>query len=95
MADILSRGSPLAACSILEAIRKFRRGSSSYFEYCLRSGAKLKVGDKPSTFYIYSYSSDGQDGLEAIDELQTLDAVRIAIARVKKTYEGAYKVVIS
>ena len=95
MADILGGTDNIRACSILLAIRAFRRHDSSFFEYCTRSGAKVKCGGARDTFYIYSYSYNGQDGLDAIDELLTLDAVRLAAKRVESTYNGAFKLKLS
>lgn len=56
----------------------FRCGSQSMFEWVFRSGAKLKVGDKPNRFHILGYSSDYKDGLAAMDELRLMETLRQA-----------------
>lgn len=60
---------------MLNTIENARLGITSYYEWMFHSGAKLKLQEKPHHFYIYTYSSDGKDGYDAIKELKMLEAV--------------------
>lgn len=99
MAEVLAanhRYPTNSAAVFLESIKNFRSGKTSYFEYCFRSGAKLKIKMGQKNFFIYSYSSDGKDGLAAIEELRMLESLRAAFAHLAKhdaILRGSRKVV--
>lgn len=63
----------------------FRTGVEPCFEYLFGSGAKLKISyrrdDMDCDFYIYCYSSDGMDGIRAVEELKILSSLREAFLR--------------
>jgi hypothetical protein len=82
MAEILSvthRFPKWEAERLEQQFRAYRSGKESFFEYCLTSCAKLKIGQTKGTFYIYSYSADGKDGKVSVEELKMLNGLRIAL----------------
>lgn len=71
MAKILSMspGCNLIAEAVLDQIKYARE--CHHFCWMFFSGAKLSVSE-PRNFSIYCYSSDGDDGLQAANELRML-----------------------
>lgn len=77
--------------AILQHIKDMRSGKETFFEFLFHSGAKLKVDVMAGHFYIYSYSSDGKDGVWAAEELKMLDHLRMAVKHYFTSRSDRYK----
>jgi hypothetical protein len=74
--------------SLLGQFSDYRSGKDSCFEFCLTSGAKLKITKPGRGFYIYSYSQNGKDALAAVEELKLLEALRAARIQLIRMYSA-------
>ena len=77
--------------AILQHIKDMRSGKETFFEFLFHSGAKLKVDVMAGNFYIYSYSSDGMDGVHAAEELKMLSHLRMAVKHYFASRSRFYK----
>lgn len=87
MSEILAvtnRFPTLEAEVLQRQISDYRSGKSTFFEYCMTSCAKLKIGQEKNTFYIYCYDSSGKDGKVSVAELKMLNGLRIALIHHNK-----------
>lgn len=69
---------------------KRARAENEPFEYCLQSGAKLKLGKKPGKFYVFGYHYAGKDIEQAVEELKCRNALQIAHRAFSKMRETSF-----